>query len=167
MRPACTWSRRRALPARDFSSASFLLSVLGEGTFLDLLTFIEDFAPDPVTAYICRRARQDETRHVHFGMAHTKYHLQHDPATARPLIEAVRERAAFMDAVTGVNPFVQEALAVLAAGGAAAEKLAKGVEEGKKLYASMHENRVKRLLQAGFNEAHAQEISELHTPNFM
>jgi TusA-related sulfurtransferase len=151
----------------DFSSASFLLSVLGEGTFLDLLSFIENFAPDPVTAYICRRARQDETRHVHFGMAHTKYHLTHDPANARPLIDAVRERAAFMDAVTGVNPFVQEALAVLAAGGSSPDKLPRGIEEGKRLYATMHENRVKRLIQAGFNEAQAQEISELHTPNFM
>ena len=30
----------------DFTVASFLLSVLGEGTFLDLLRFIEDHAPD-------------------------------------------------------------------------------------------------------------------------
>src|SRR6185436_20171117 len=33
----------------DFTTASFLLSVLGEGTFLDLLRFIQDYAPDPVT----------------------------------------------------------------------------------------------------------------------
>jgi TusA-related sulfurtransferase len=151
----------------DFSSASFLLSVLGEGTFLDLLSFIETFAPDPVTAYICRRARQDETRHVHFGMAHTKYHLTQNPASARPLIDAVRARAAFMDAVTGVNPFVQESLAVLAAGGSAPENLPRGIDEGKKLYAAMHENRMKRLIQAGFSDEQAREISELHTPNFM
>ena len=50
----------------DFTVASFLLSVLGEGTFLDLLQFIEDHAPDPVTAEVCRRARADETRHVTF-----------------------------------------------------------------------------------------------------
>src|SRR4051794_5837826 len=56
----------------DFTSASFLLSVLGEGTFLDLLRFIQTHAPDPVTAEICRRARLDETRHVHFGMAHVR-----------------------------------------------------------------------------------------------
>ena len=34
----------------EFAIASFLLSVLGEGTFLSLLWFIERYAPDPVTA---------------------------------------------------------------------------------------------------------------------
>src|SRR5581483_5181575 len=32
----------------NFATASFLLSVLGEGTFLSLLWFIQRFAPDPV-----------------------------------------------------------------------------------------------------------------------
>ena len=80
---------------------------------------------------------------------------------------SVRKRAAFMDAVTGVDPFVQEALAVLAAGGSAPEKLPRGIDEGKKLYTAMHENRVKRLIQAGFSDDQAQEISELHTSIFM
>jgi hypothetical protein len=35
---------------QDFAIASFLLSVLGEGTFLSLLKFIERYAPDRVTA---------------------------------------------------------------------------------------------------------------------
>jgi hypothetical protein len=43
-----------------------MLSVLGEGTFLDLLAFIERHAPDETTAELVRRARQDESRHVHF-----------------------------------------------------------------------------------------------------
>ena len=34
------------LQCDDFTEATFLLSVLGEGTFLDLLSFIERFAPD-------------------------------------------------------------------------------------------------------------------------
>src|SRR5262249_14741432 len=34
----------------DFTEAAFLLSVLGEGTFLDLLRFIERHAPDEATA---------------------------------------------------------------------------------------------------------------------
>jgi hypothetical protein len=40
----------------DFVEASFLLSVLGEGTFLDLLAFVEELAPDPATAELARRA---------------------------------------------------------------------------------------------------------------
>jgi hypothetical protein len=54
----------------DFAIASFLLSVLGEGTFLSLLRFIERHAPDAVTAAVARLAAQDEARHVAFGLAH-------------------------------------------------------------------------------------------------
>jgi len=37
---------------------------LGEGTFLSLLKFIEQYAPDPVTAAVARRAGQDEARRM-------------------------------------------------------------------------------------------------------
>src|SRR5579863_10002951 len=110
-------SLQTLLDEPDFTTASFLLSVLGEGTFLDLLRFIEIHAPDQVTAEICRRARNDETRHVHFGMAHMRYFLSQDPARYDELLAAVRQRAAFMAAITEVSPRVQEALATLAAGG--------------------------------------------------
>src|SRR6185436_8411258 len=66
------------LETRDFSTASFLLSVLGEGTFLDLLAFLEEHAPEPGTREICRRARLDESRHVHFGISHSRYTLESD-----------------------------------------------------------------------------------------
>ncbi|HEY3999879.1 MAG TPA: ferritin-like domain-containing protein, partial [Candidatus Xenobia bacterium] len=56
------------LQPMDFSIASFLLSVLGEGTFLDLLAFLERHAPDPATRELLQRARRDEARHVHFGI---------------------------------------------------------------------------------------------------
>jgi hypothetical protein len=48
----------------DFAIASFLLSVLGEGTFLTLLWFLERHAPDTITRTITRLAAQDEARHV-------------------------------------------------------------------------------------------------------
>ncbi len=62
----------------DFAIASFLLSVLGEGTFLSLLWFLDRHAPDPVTAAVCRLAAQDEARHVAFGMAHLREHISQD-----------------------------------------------------------------------------------------
>jgi len=37
------------LAESDFTLASFLLSVLGEGSFLALLAFLDEYAPDPVT----------------------------------------------------------------------------------------------------------------------
>jgi hypothetical protein len=144
-----------------------LLSVLGEGTFLDLLRFIQDYAPDPVTAEICRRARADETRHVHFGMAHVRYYLAQDPAHYEELRAAVRQRAAVMSSITEVSPRVQEALAVVAAGGLDPSRLAEGTRQVRVLMDEMHANRLKRLQVAGFTSEQADEISRLHTPNFM
>jgi TusA-related sulfurtransferase len=151
----------------DFTTASFLLSVLGEGTFLDLLRFIQDHAPDPVTAEICRRARADETRHVHFGMAHVRYYLAQDPAHYEELRAAVRQRAAVMSSITEVSPRVQEALAILAASGLDPSRLADGTQQVRDLMDEMHANRLKRLQVAGFTAEQAEEISRLHTPNFM
>jgi TusA-related sulfurtransferase len=151
----------------DFTVASFLLSVMGEGTFLDLLRFIEDHAPDPVTAEVCKRARVDEARHVKFGMAHVRYYLGEDPAHYDELRRAVKARAAVMASVTEVSPRVQESLAVLAAGGLDPNRLGEGVRKVRELMAEMHEHRLKRLVLAGFTEGQADEMSRLHTPNFM
>jgi TusA-related sulfurtransferase len=151
----------------DFTSASFLLSVLGEGTFLDLLRFIEVHAPEPVTAEICRRARADETRHVHFGMAHIRHYLAHASSHYDKLLAATRQRAEFMQSVTEVSPRIQDALAVLAAGGIAPEKVRAGIAQVRGLIAEMHSHRLQRLRAAGFTDAQAEEISNLHTPNFM
>lgn len=152
---------------QDFSCASFLLSVLGEGTFVDLLRFIQDHAPDPVTAEIVWRARIDETRHVHFGVSHVRHYLKADPAHLGKLTEAVRARATSMEDVTGINPLVQEALAVLAGGGIEPDQVQVGLERVRLLMRTMHENRIKRLVTAGFTLDQAHELSELHTPNFM
>jgi len=151
----------------DFTVASFLLSVLGEGTFLDLLKFIEDHAPDPVTAAVCRRARADETRHVRFGMAHVRYYLGQNPKHYEELRAAVHQRAAVMSSVTEVSPRIQEALAVLAAGGLDPARLGEGMRKVRELIAEMHEHRLNRLGVAGFTLEQAEEISRLHTPNFM
>jgi uncharacterized membrane protein len=151
----------------DFTVASFLLSVLGEGTFLDLLRFIEAHAPDPVTAEVCRRARIDETRHVKFGMAHVRYYLGEDPGHYEELRAAVRQRAQVMSSVTEVSPRIQEALAVLAAGGLDPARLKAGTDRVRELIAEMHDHRLKRLVSAGFTPDQADEMSRLHTPNFM
>ncbi|MGR3939514.1 hypothetical protein [Streptomyces sp. BRA346] len=80
------------LPAEPgFSLASFLLSVLGEGSFLNLLAFLDGHAPAPVTRRITRLARQDEARHVAFGVAHLEHRAALDPAL-RPRLRAAVER---------------------------------------------------------------------------
>jgi hypothetical protein len=155
------------LEPNDFLEATFLLSVLGEGTFLDLLRFIEDHAPDPATAELCRRARVDETRHVHFGLAHTRHALSADPTVATRLEAAVRRRAATLHEAGGVPAPILDALTILAAGGTAPAEVARGHEAVRALLHTMHESRLKRLQHAGFTAEQAELFSALHTPNFM
>jgi TusA-related sulfurtransferase len=155
------------LELSDFTEAAFLLSVLGEGTFLDLLRFIEVHAPDEVTADLARRTRTDEARHVHFGIAHVRHVLSVDPAAAGRLEAAVRRRAASLSGIDGVPAPIQDALTILAAGGDEPARLARGHEAFRQLLADMHEGRLKRLAHAGFTPDQAQVLSDLHTPNFM
>lgn len=155
------------LMLEDLTEAAFLLSVLGEGTFLDLLRYIEEHAPDEVTADIVRRARNDETRHVHFGMSHVKHALKHDPTMYARLEAAVRKRSATLAGVGGVPYAVQDSLTILAAGGTNPDAVARGHSQFRELMEVMHANRVKRLLNAGFTPSQAQTLSDLHTPNFM
>jgi len=155
------------LELEDFTEAAFLLSVLGEGTFLDLLRYIESYAPDEATAELTRRARLDEARHVHFGLAHVRHALAHDPALYGRLEAAVRRRAATLHNAGGVPSYLQDALTILAARDTDPAAVRRGHEAFRELLDTMHEQRVKRLLNAGFTAEQAQTISDLHTPNFM
>src|SRR5712671_5999983 len=87
----------------DFAIASFLLSVLGEGTFLSLLWFIEQYAPDPVTMAVARLAAQDEARHVAFGLAHLRRHAGRDPGLLARLAAAVHRRHDALRHMAGLN----------------------------------------------------------------
>lgn len=161
------WSLHGLFVQEDYFRSSFLLHVLGEGTFLDLLDFIERHAPDPVTADVVRRARLDEGRHVAYGIAHVRDVLREDATKADELVAAAEERSESLAATSGANPHVMEALAVLAAGGSAPRDLEHGFEAVGALFQDMHRNRVRRILQAGLDAATAERISRLHTPNFM
>ena len=167
---ATEWSLKSLLTQDNFTDASFLLHILGEGTFMELLKYLEEVSPDPVTASIFRMARQDEGRHVGYGVSHIAYHLKHDPDLVGRLHQAAEGRAAFLRQASGASPFVQHALAVLGGGGTSPEQIARGRERVKELYQEMHATRVKRLLQVGFDRDVADRISALHggaVPNFM
>ena len=151
----------------DFATASFLLSVLGEGTFLSLLWFIERFAPDPVTAAVCRLAAQDEARHVAFGMSHLRRHIRAEPDFRETLAGAVRRRHDALRHTAGLNAEVFEALVLLAAGSWDPADLICGSDAVDALVQEMNRDRVKRLEWIGFPNAEAAELSRLHTRNFM
>jgi len=160
-------SLKSLLDQEDFIQASFMLSVLGEGTFLDLLRYIETHAPDSVTREIARRTRMDETRHVHFALDHIRSALRADQSLKAGLHRAIIDRASVLSSIKGLNPLVEESLVILAAGGLAPERLPQAAKARLQLYQTMHENRVRRLVAIGFPDREAEELSQLHTPNFM
>lgn len=155
------------LAEHDFSLASFLLSLLGEGTFLDLLAFLQRHAPDPVTARITHLALRDEARHVAFGVAHLEHAVAADPRLRGRLRHAVERRHDALRHAAGLNQEVLDALVVLAAGSWAPDAVAAGWAAVQRLQHDMDEGRRRRLVRLGFPDGEAAELSALHTRNFM
>ena len=151
----------------DFALASFLLSVMGEGSFLVLLDFLQRFGPDQVTRAVARLAAQDEARHVAFGLAHLKRHAQLEPALLPRLAHAMHRRHSDLAQTAGLNERVFEALTVIAAGGFAPVQIALGHACVMQLQADMDQARRTSLARLGFAEDEAAALSKLHTRNFM
>jgi hypothetical protein len=151
----------------DFSLATFLLSVLGEGSFLALLAFLERHAPDPVTARVTHLARIDEARHVAFGVAHLEHQGRRDPTLPGKLRAAIERRHDALVDTAGLNADVFDALVVLAAGGWSPEAIARGHDAVQDLHHAMDDGRRQRLARLGFPPDEAAELSALHTRNFM
>lgn len=160
-------SLKTLLDEPDFALASFLLSVLGEGTFLSLLWFLHEHAPDPVTRDVVRLAAQDEARHVSFGLAHLGRHLALEPPLSGRLALAVERRHAALRDTAGLNREVFDALALLAAGSFEPSAVARGFAAVAALERDMDDKRQKRLVRLGFAEEQALALSALHTRNFM
>ncbi|MEW5975452.1 MAG: ferritin-like domain-containing protein [Acidobacteriota bacterium] len=151
----------------DFAIASFLLSVMGEGTFLTLLRFLERYAPDPITQAITRLAANDEARHVAFGVAHLRESVKSNPALLGELAQAVHRRHDALRHTAGLNQEVLDALILLAAGGWEHEALRQGSRRVAQLLHDMDLGRRSQLTRIGFEESQATALSALHTRNFM
>jgi len=151
----------------DFAVASFLLAVLGEGSFLALLWFIRDHAPDVCTREVARLAAQDEARHVAFGLAHLARHAALDPGLLDRLAAAIERRHAALAHTSGLNELVFDALALLAAGSWGPADLRRGHAAVVALAAEMDAGRRARLARLGFAPDAAERLSSLHTRNFM
>ncbi|GGX85507.1 hypothetical protein GCM10010358_44600 [Streptomyces minutiscleroticus] len=151
----------------DFALASFLLSVLGEGSFLNLLAFLDHHAPDPVTRAVARLAHQDEARHVAFGVAHLEHRASADPGLRGRLRGAVERRHDVLRDTAGLNQDVLDALVVLAAGSWEPAAVGRGHRRVQRLLADMDQGRQRRLVRLGFPADEAAELSALHTRNFM
>ena len=141
--------------------------MLGEGTFLNLLSFLEQNGPDSVTRDITRLARQDETRHVAFAMGHLEFQLALQPQLHDRLRAAVERRYQALQVTSGLSEDVYESLVVLAAGSWAPEAIARGYDAVMQLERDMAEGRERRLMRLGFAGSEASSLAALHTRNFM
>jgi hypothetical protein len=160
-------SLKTLLDEPDFALAMFLLSVMGEGSFLSLLWFLRDHAPDPLTREIARMTAQDEARHVAFGLAHLERHVERDPGLRSRLATAIRYRSAELQHTAGLNEEVFDALILLSAGSYGIVDLRRGFRSVLALKHEMDSGRRKRLARLGYNDAEAADLSALHTRNFM
>lgn len=160
-------SLQTLLEEPDFTTATFLLCVMGEGTFLTLLKFIEDRAPEAVTATMARLAHRDEARHVAFGMEHLRYVLEREPARRASLAAAVERRSRMLAAVSGLSPYVHDALTIMAGGGVSPAQIRDGARHVAGLHREMDRARRERLQSLGFGTEEAGTLSVYHTKNFM
>lgn len=160
-------SLKSLLDEPDFSVAGFLLSVLGEGTFVNLLQFLQAEAPDALTRQICRLAARDEARHVALGMSHLLYRLGREPDFRSRLARAVEARHDALAGTSGLNEEVFDALILVAAGDMAPAAIARGAQRVQQLMQDMADGRYTKLVRLGFEKGHAEELASLHTRNFM
>lgn len=160
-------SLKTLLDEADFSVAGFLLSILGEGTFVDLLQFLSQYAPDPVTRQICLLAGRDEARHVAFGMSHLREHVEKDPSLSERLRSATEARFEGLAKTSGLNAEVFDALILLAAGECTPTAIAQGFQRVQTLLREMESGRRSRLEKLGFTAPEAHRLAGLHTRNFM
>ncbi len=160
-------SLQTLLDEPDYAIASFLLSVMGEGTFVSLLSFLERHAPDAVTRQIAHLTRNDEARHVAFSLSHLERHTQLEPDLRSRLARAVEQRHRALQNTSGLNEDVFDALVLLAAGNDTPDDVRTGWQAVQQLQNEMNEARAARLARLGFTTGEAEALSSLHTRNFM
>ena len=160
-------SLKSLLDQTDFSVSELLLSVLGEGTFVNLLNFLHTYAPDPVTKEISYLAARDESRHVAFGMVHLRERLKKEPGFKSTLANAIEQRNESLKNSGGINEDVFDSLIIIGAGGISPELLPKGFQRVQDLIQKMQDGRTLRLENLGFDRKKAEYLSSLHTKNFM
>lgn len=151
----------------SFALASFLLSVMGEASFLELLRFLHEVAPDPVTRAVARLAAQDEARHVAFAVGHLRHRIALEPGLRESLAAAVHQRHASLRHTSGLNEAVFDALVIVAAGSFEPQAVSAGFDRVVSLVDRMDRARRGHLTRLGFDPDAVAALSALHTRNFM
>jgi len=136
------------LEAPDYTTASALMHIFGEGFVLTLFRQGEFLAPTEVEKTIFRLCMQDEARHVAYGVKHLQYFLERHPDRAEQVHEIldVGEQAIF--ALT-LEPQTSEPRAILAGGGL--ENIQLGMARLAFIYAKQVREYLRRLQIAGLD----------------
>jgi len=100
-------------------------------------------------------------------MEHVKSAIKQNPKRINALKNSAFKRKKFMDEINTESSMVLESLAILAGGGDEPNLYKKGFDLVEELKKKMNENRIKRLIDIGMDEDLANDISKVHTPNFM
>ncbi len=142
--------------------------MLGEGSFLALLHFLREHAPDARSPARSRasppRTRPATSRSGSPTWRATSAWIH--PLRGR-LATAVERRHAALAHTAGLNADVCDALVLLAAGSWAPADLRRGHAAVVALAAEMDAGRRARLARLGFEAGEAAALSALHTRNFM
>ncbi len=136
------------LEAPDYTTASALMHVFGEGFVLTLFRQGEFLAPSEVEKTIFRLCMQDEARHVAYGVKHLKYFLERHPERTEQVhaILDLGEQAIF---TLTLEPQTAEPRAILAGGGLANIEL--GMARMAFIYAKQVREYLRRLEIAGLD----------------
>jgi hypothetical protein len=153
--PASEAVLRLIIEAPDYTVASTLMHILGEGFVLTLFRNGEMLAPSEVEKKIFRLCMQDEARHVAYGTMHLKYFLEKHPERAKEIhaILDAGEEAVF---ALNVEPQTVEPRAILAGGGV--DRIYEGMQKIAFLYAKQIREYLHRLKMAGLDRASRMRI---------
>jgi hypothetical protein len=128
------------LQAPNYTTASALMHVFGEGFVLTLFRTGEFLAPTEVEKTIFRLCMQDEARHVAYGVRHLRYFLGKHPERTAEIHEILDQGEEAIFRLT-LEPQTLEPRAILAGGGVAR------IELGMAKLAFLYDKQVKEYLQ--------------------
>jgi hypothetical protein len=96
-----------------------------------------------------------------------RYVFEREPEKRLSLTAAVERRSQMLASISGLSPYVHDALVVYAGGGVSVEQIRKGASYVAELQREMDRTRRERLQSLGFEPAAAFQMSAYHTKNFM
>ncbi len=143
---------RTIIDARTWTEASLHLHVVSDSFLLGLYQAGEWFAHNPAEKFIFRRAAEDVSRHVAYGLAHLKHVLQQQPERRAELHRYLNKGEMMMIHEDESDSPRREALLILLGGGLSKAQLDAGACRLEGIRARQARDYQRRLEWAGLPE---------------